>query len=573
VTDGLAPLVIIGAGGFGREVLELVRDINSVAPTFEFLGFLDDGPANVELLERMGAKVLGPSTLLAQLDAEFVIAIGAAEPRRRIDAMARSLGRTAATLTHPSATIGSDVVLGEGAVVAAGARLTTGIAVGRHAQVNLNCTIGHDATIEDYATLFAGVHLGGGCVIEQGATLGTGCVIVPNVRVGRSAVVGAGAVVVRDVVPGSTVVSTAARPTLGSRPSVAKDGRPPAAREVMQVRQLDAGAPEWGEFLGETPHDFYHLPAYAALCAEQEQGEARAVLVEDGRRGLLLPLILRSIVGTDRRDAASPYGYPGPLLRGTDDPGFMSAALTAAFASLRSEGIVSAFVRLHPLLNSAPPIGIGEVVLHGDTVSIDLDRPWDEYVRDLRHNHRRDIKKAVQRGLVAREDLRFSAFPEFERLYRATMDRRSAAAFYYFDSAYFEGLRKALGDSLHLLVVETEGEIVAAGLFVETAGIVQYHLGGSADAFAKAEAAKLIVHFAASWAKERGNHTLHLGGGVGGANDSLLYFKTGFSPLRHPFRTWRVIVDAAEYASLVRTHDPGADPSSCQGFFPAYRCL
>jgi sugar O-acyltransferase (sialic acid O-acetyltransferase NeuD family) len=218
VSDGLLPLLIVGAGGFGREVLELVRDINAAAPTFDFLGFLDDGQANGELLERVGAKVLGASSSVAAIEARFVIAIGAAQPRRRIDALARSHGRVAATLIHPSATVGADIQIAEGAVVAAGVRLTTHVTVGRHAHVNLNCTVGHDTIIEDFATLAGGVHLGGGCVIEEGATLGLGSVILPNVCVGRGAVVGAGAVVVRDVAPGTTVVGTVARLTLGSRP-------------------------------------------------------------------------------------------------------------------------------------------------------------------------------------------------------------------------------------------------------------------------------------------------------------------------------------------------------------------
>ena len=217
MTIQLTPLVIIGAGGFGREVLDLVRDVNSAAPTFDFLGFLDDGEVNADLLQRLGARLLGPSSQFADIAASYVIGIGASEPRSRIDALARSLGRKAAILRHPSATTGSDVQIGDGAVIAAGTRLTTHIVVGRHAHLNANCTVGHDTIVEDFATLYPGVHLSGGCVIEERATLGTGCVILPNVRVGRGAVVGAGAVVVRDVAPNTTVVGAVARPTLGSR--------------------------------------------------------------------------------------------------------------------------------------------------------------------------------------------------------------------------------------------------------------------------------------------------------------------------------------------------------------------
>jgi sugar O-acyltransferase (sialic acid O-acetyltransferase NeuD family) len=224
------PLVIVGAGGFGREVIELVRDINAARPTFDLLGFLDDGEVNPHALERAGVSLLGGSDQITKLEASFVIAIGSGSARRRIDAIARATHHAAiATLVHPSATLGSDVLVGEGAIVAAGSRITTHVSVGRHAQVNLNCTVGHDVTIEDFATLFAGAHLGGGCVIEEGATLSTGCVILPGVRVGRGAVVGAGAVVVRDVAPDTTVLGALARPTL--RTSLSPDGYPTLAGE------------------------------------------------------------------------------------------------------------------------------------------------------------------------------------------------------------------------------------------------------------------------------------------------------------------------------------------------------
>lgn len=210
------PLVIVGAGGFGREVVDIVDAMDAATPTYELRGFLDDGEVRRDLLERIGVPLLGDTRLLERLDADYVIGIGAADPRRRIDALATQWGRRAAVVRHASATVGRDVDLGAGVVIAAGARMTTHIGVGRHVHVNMNCTVGHDTVIDAYATLFGGVVVGGGCRIGAGATIGSGAVILPGVVVGEDAVVGAGAIVVRDVAPGSIVVAPAARPSLRS---------------------------------------------------------------------------------------------------------------------------------------------------------------------------------------------------------------------------------------------------------------------------------------------------------------------------------------------------------------------
>ncbi len=120
---------------------------------------------------------------------------------------------------------------------------------------------------------------------------------------------------------------------------------------------------------------------------------------------------------------------------------------------------------------------------------------------------------------------------------------------------------------LHLCVVEKAGVVAATGLFVETDGIVQYHLSGTGGDFRDIQPTKLMMHFARAWARERGDYVLHLGGGVGGAADSLMHFKTGFSPLRHVFTTLRVVIDEEEYHRLV------VGPPSGPGFTRAIRLL
>jgi lipid II:glycine glycyltransferase (peptidoglycan interpeptide bridge formation enzyme) len=151
------------------------------------------------------------------------------------------------------------------------------------------------------------------------------------------------------------------------------------------------------------------------------------------------------------------------------------------------------------------------------------------------------------------------------------MARVGASPAYFFDRAYVERLRSALTGRTQLLVARNAGRMLAAAIFVETAGTVQYHLSGTRDDCTHLRPTKPLLWEAARWAKARGNHVLHLGGGVGGQEDSLFQFKAGFSARRHAFHTWRLVIDKAAYdrcSALARERAGGAAPGD---FIPAYR--
>jgi hypothetical protein len=151
------------------------------------------------------------------------------------------------------------------------------------------------------------------------------------------------------------------------------------------------------------------------------------------------------------------------------------------------------------------------------------------------------------------------------------MDRVGASAYYRFDGSYFEGLRQWLGERIHLGVVEIEGAVAGGALFVETGGLVDYHLSATDEARVRERPTKLLLHFMRTWARERGNRLMHLGGGLGGREDSLFDFKSGFSSVRHPYRTLRLVTDETRYDELVRERDPDAGSNDPSAFFPAYR--
>jgi len=212
-------LVIIGAGGFGREVLDVIEAINfDYASTgtqpFEVLGFLDDGEPDLMLLAAYGVAHLGPVAHLEQMPADvgYVIGIGSPEARAKIDGYCLSLSRPSPVLVHPSATMGRKVELGPGTVICSHVSLTNHITLGRHVHVNINCTVGHDAALNDYVTLSPLVAISGNVTAHEGAFFGTGCDVNPGLTVGEYAVVGTGAAVVRDVAAGTTAVGVPARP-------------------------------------------------------------------------------------------------------------------------------------------------------------------------------------------------------------------------------------------------------------------------------------------------------------------------------------------------------------------------
>jgi sugar O-acyltransferase (sialic acid O-acetyltransferase NeuD family) len=209
-------LVIVGAGGHGRETLDVVEAINGAgrasSPVYDVVGFVATGLLD-EAGERRGVPLLGDPSVLADLDAAYVVAIGDGAVRRRLDDEIRAYARDAATLVHPLASIGGDVELAPGVVLAAGARITTNVRLGRHTQLNVGAVVSHDCRLGAYVTLSPGTHLNGNVTVGDGVFFGTGAIVTPGCTVGDGAVVGAGAVVLGDVAPGVTVVGVPARPT------------------------------------------------------------------------------------------------------------------------------------------------------------------------------------------------------------------------------------------------------------------------------------------------------------------------------------------------------------------------
>ncbi len=347
----------------------------------------------------------------------------------------------------------------------------------------------------------------------------------------------------------------------------------------MQTRIITADASEWQKSLNRLQHDVYHKPEYVRLCANNDGGDPIAFVAEEQDRLLFVPLLLRPIPPDDESlaglyDAVSPYGYPCPLAT-TADERFVHRALAQMLATLRDRGVVSMFLRLHPLLPACLNAlrETGTLVQHGQTVFFDLTRSEDELLKDMRRTTRQEISRSRRMGFVAEVDHEWRYLDDFIDAYWETMRRASAGEEYFFPPEYFYELRDSLHDAIHLFVVHMDGRLACAGVNSEVGGIVQAHLAGVRSEFMEAQPLKLLIDTARQWSKQRGNRVFHLGGGLGARTDSLFQFKAALCKGRADFYSWRAIVDPEAYRSLVDQwkRRSGAEVAQVDDFFPAYR--
>jgi len=188
-------LILIAASGLAREVMAMRQS------QFRVVGVLDDDPT-LHGTDIGGVPVLGGVELAAQLPGSFLVCVGAGSGRRRIvERLAESgIGdERFATLVDDFAAIADNSLIGAGTVILAGTVLTADVIVGRHVVIMPNCTLTHDDIVDDFATLAAGVSVGGVVHIGAEAYLGMNASIRQRTSVGARATVGMGAVVLEDV--------------------------------------------------------------------------------------------------------------------------------------------------------------------------------------------------------------------------------------------------------------------------------------------------------------------------------------------------------------------------------------
>lgn len=200
-------IVIIGAGGFGREVQWLIERINAKELTWQLKGYIDDG---IEAGTKInGYPVLGGIDYLLEMEEEIsvVCAIGSSQTRKKIiEKISNKNNIEFPNLIDPNVQMSNYIELGRGNIICAGSILTVNISVGDFTIVNLDCTVGHDVILNSFVTVYPSVNISGCVKIGQCTEIGTGTKIIQGKTIGNKVIIGAGAVVVRDIdIPGTYV--------------------------------------------------------------------------------------------------------------------------------------------------------------------------------------------------------------------------------------------------------------------------------------------------------------------------------------------------------------------------------
>lgn len=197
-------LNIIGAGGHGKVAADI-----AIACGYEKIQFLDKNKCSETCI---GFPVVEDDLSKPEYkEDEFFVAVGNGRIRERIFGELEERGLTVVTLIHPTAVLGSDVVIGRGSVIMAGVVINADTTIGEGCIVNTSSSIDHDNVLADFVHVSVGAHLSGTVKAGRGTWIGAGATISNNISICEDVMIGAGAVVVKDITEPGTYIGVPAK--------------------------------------------------------------------------------------------------------------------------------------------------------------------------------------------------------------------------------------------------------------------------------------------------------------------------------------------------------------------------
>lgn len=340
----------------------------------------------------------------------------------------------------------------------------------------------------------------------------------------------------------------------------------------------------WNDIVRSFPqYDVYYLYNYTVPFRNYGDGEPLLIYYHDVN-GSAINVVMKRNISLDRRfagllpqdtyfDLSTPYGYGGFIYNGDVDTHALDKAYTQWCVK---NGIICEFVRFHPVLQNSGSVGkssesLYEVTHIGATVCMDLSSPETIWA-NLTSKNRNTIRKAQKNEITVTHGKNDMMIASFVELYVSTMKKDNAADYYFFDHEFFAQTISKLGDSCEIFCAVWQGKIIAASIMMLENGKLNYHLSGSDAEYKTMAPGNLLLYEAALWGYHNGCKTFHLGGGLGGREDSLYAFKKSFN--RHAssaFLVGKKIFDNDKYGELIDIRKINSNFVQNDSFFPAYR--
>ncbi|MDP9080757.1 MAG: GNAT family N-acetyltransferase [Bacteroidota bacterium] len=328
---------------------------------------------------------------------------------------------------------------------------------------------------------------------------------------------------------------------------------------------------EWDGYMKRSlTHEIFHTWHYHSLNTE---GEALLFVYEEDGFFIALPVIKRKIENSPFFDMTSAYGYCGPIsdIGLADLPATAIARFKTSFLSfMEMQNAVCIFTRLHPFLNQQRILqNIGGLQQNGTTLYIDLLQTPEEQRNRYDKRLSRQIRKLREKGYTIKELDTAEGIKSFTAMYWANMKRVNASAHYYFDEQYFSSLLKVDGFENKLLAIYDGDELICGALLLISNDIIRNHLSATSPLYLKESPSKLLTDEISMVGRRLGKKIFHLGGGLGGKEDSLFEFKRYFSNLQVQDQIWCYINDEKAYNGLVLK--TGCEIGAEHNYFPLYR--
>ena len=281
-------------------------------------------------------------------------------------------------------------------------------------------------------------------------------------------------------------------------------------------------------------YDVYWLSGYVRAFQLHGDGEPLLFFYEDDTiRGINVvmkrdiaeaPQFAGNLESGKWFDFSTPYGYGGWLIEGSDP----KTLFDEYEAWARENGIISEFVRFHPMIqNQKKCEAFYEVIGLGEVVHMDLSTP-EQIWSNFSSKNRNVIRKAIKNDVKIYNGRSAELYETFKEIYDRTMDKDNADPYYYFEKEFYRSILDDLPDNAQLFYAEKDGAVIAASIMISANKRMNYHLSGSVRKYSSLAATNLLLYRAALWGCENGYRTLYLGGGVGSGEDSLFKFKRAF---------------------------------------------